>query len=57
MPNETCDKELAGAGPCHLQAGHAGGCEHKAEQRGMEEAHQQEAETLDDFVHHDDDQA
>jgi len=57
MPNETCDKQIAGVGPCHLPAGHAGECDHKDEQRNMEDAHQQEAETLDDFMHNDDKKA
>jgi hypothetical protein len=57
MPNETCDKQIAGVGPCHLPAGHAGECDHQDEHRNMEDAHQQEAETLDDFMHNDDKKA
>jgi hypothetical protein len=55
--NEMCDKQAVGAGPCHLPAGHKGECDHKDEQRDMEDAHQQAGEWLDDFMHHDDNQA
>jgi hypothetical protein len=58
--NETCDKKLAGARPCHLPAGHEGECDHNDEHSGAtptEDAHEQEGEWLDDFVHDHDDQA
>ena len=57
MPNETCDKQLAGAGSCHLPAAHEGECDHEDKQSTMEEAHQQQGEWLDDFIHHRDNQA
>ena len=57
MPDEMCDKQVAGAGPCHLPAGHKGECDHKDKQSEMEDAHQQEGEWLEDFIHHDDNQA
>jgi hypothetical protein len=60
VPNGTCDEELVGAGPCYLPAGHEGECDHNDQQRGatrVEDAHKQEAEWLNDFLHEHDNQA
>ena len=56
VPDEMCDKQVTGAGRCHLPAGHKGECDRKDEKRDVEDAHQQEGEWLDDFIHHDDNQ-